>query len=55
MSLKMHILVFFSNQISVIKGSNSCLETMFYGIALLNVKISQRKTVIRFFLLLPDL
>ena len=45
MSLQMHILVFFSNQKSVIKGNNSCKKQYFMAIALLNVKTYQRKTV----------
>ena len=54
MSLKRHILVFFSYQNSIIKGNNSCYKQCFMENALLNVKICQRKTVIRF-LLQPDL
>ena len=54
MSLKRHILVFFSNQKLVIKGNNSCQKQYFKEIALLNVNNDQRKTALRL-LLQPDL
>ena len=50
MSLQMHVLVFFSNQKSVIKDNNSCQKQYFKAIALLNVKTYQRKTVTSFLL-----